>query len=312
MPELPEVETIRLGLQKHLVGHTIKDIEIHLPKQVRGDSNKLIGGKVITVRRFGKGLVIDFDNHLSLAIHVKMTGQLLYTKFPKHSDAQGLVHAETGPVAPHLHSTSSASPAGGQWGTPSRATRSEINLPDKYTHVVFHLDNDAVLYYRDIRQFGWLHVLPTEEISKHSFFKSLGPEPLKDLTLKTFSQLLKQTKTPIKVLLMDQAKIAGIGNIYANDALYLAKINPLCKADSLTPHEVKELFKAIETVLQKGIAVGGASERDYVNVLGGQGKYQNFFLVYHKDGKPCPRCGTLIERIKLGGRGTFVCFKCQK
>ncbi len=278
MPELPEVETIKLGLQKHLVGHTIKDITLLLPKQFRGDKSLAIGAKIVGVRRFGKGLVIDLDNEFSIAIHVKMTGQLLYkgTEVPKETKGSEV-----------------------------------FNLPDKYTHIVFHMDNGAVLYYRDVRQFGWVQVLPTDEISKHRFFSSLGKEPLKDLTLIDFKALLHKVKTPVKILIMDQSKIAGIGNIYANDALYLAKIHPARPASSLSDKEVKELFNAIETVLKKGIETGGASERDYVDALGGKGTYQNFFLVYKKNGQPCKRCGTIIERIKLGGRGTFFCPKCQ-
>ena len=270
MPELPEVEIIRLGLKKFLVGHTIKDIELRLPKQFRGDHKKAVGAQVVAVRRFGKGLVIDLDNKYSLAIHVKMTGQLLYV---------------------------SGGPAKG--------------LPDKYTHIVFVLDNNAVLYYRDMRQFGWVHVLPTDEVVNHSFFKSLGKEPLKDLTFEEFVSLLKNRRTPIKQLIMDQTKIAGVGNIYANDALYVAKIHPQRPASSLSSKEQKALFDAIEKVLKKGIEVGGASEWHYVDVLGGKGKYQNFFQVYRKNGKPCKRCGTVIEKIQLGGRGTFFCPKCQ-
>jgi formamidopyrimidine-DNA glycosylase len=155
-----------------------------------------------------------------------------------------------------------------------------------------------------------VHALPTAEVPEMPFFKSLGSEPLRDLTLERFMKLL-QRKTPIKLLLMDQTKIAGIGNIYANDALYLAKIHPKRPAENLTKKEAKVLFEAIEKVLQKGIEVGGASEWHYVDVLGGKGQYQNFFLVYRKHNTPCPRCGTLLETVKMGGRGTFFCKNCQ-
>jgi formamidopyrimidine-DNA glycosylase len=299
MPELPEVETIKLGLQKYLVGHLIQDVEVRLPKQLRGDYKKIIGGKIIGARRFGKGLVIDLDNGFSLAIHVKMTGQLLYS-------------SNAGPAGRHPRSTSSASPAGAHRGTPTPVTRSEVDLPDAYTHLVFILDNGAILYYRDMRQFGWVAILPTSDVLDLPFFKSLGKEPLKDLTFSDFQALLQKYKTPIKLLIMDQTKIAGVGNIYANDALYLAKIHPKRQASSLSIKEQKVLFAAIEKVLQKGIEVGGASEWHYVDVLGGRGKYQDFFLVYRKNGKPCQRCGTIIEKIKLGGRGTFFCPVCQK
>lgn len=284
MPELPEVETIRLGLEKYLIGHKIVDVDVRLPRIFSGDSKRVIGGKVISARRFGKGLLIDLDNSYSIAVHVKMTGQLLYkvSKEPKET------------------------------GVPKEAKVNIRDLPDKYTHVVFSLDKNAFLFYRDVRQFGWVKVLPTKDASDLPFFKSLGPEPLKDLNLEKFKAIISKNKTNIKVLLMDQKRISGIGNIYANDALFVAKIYPKRIALSLSQNETRVLFCGIEVVLKKGLEVGGASEWSYVDVLGGEGKYQNFFQVYNKRGLPCKNCGTKIEKITLGGRGTFYCPKCQK
>jgi formamidopyrimidine-DNA glycosylase len=289
VPELPEVETIRLGLQRYVVGHTIVDVEVRLAKMLSGDVKYVIGAKIIGVRRFGKGLVIDLDNGFSIAVHVKMTGQLLYVFA---LDARGSASAGASadkPVAPGF----------------------SFDLPDKYTHVIFSLDNNADLYYRDIRQFGWVKILATKDVLELPFFKSLGLEPLKNLTFEKFKERLT-VKTAIKLVLMDQKKIAGIGNIYANDALFMAKIHPKRPASSLSKNEQKELFIAIEKVLQKGIEAGGASEWNYVDVLGGRGKYQNFFQVYQKEGKPCRNCGTIIEKITLGSRGTFFCPACQR
>lgn len=317
MPELPEVETIRRGLEKYVVGYTIEDVDVRLPKMVVGKVQNIIGAKIQSVRRFGKGLVIDLDNGYSLAIHVKMTGQLIFRKVPPS-------------FAPPM--------AGLRKGKRVRRVEDSVGeLPGKHTHVIFKLktnpstslrrkseerkkmlrvaqhDNErAYLYYNDQRQFGWVKILKTADVSVLPFFKSLGKEPLKDLTRKDFAQVVASAKQPVKIVIMDQARIAGIGNIYANDALFRAKINPKRAANSLTKAETKELFDAIEAVLQKGIEAGGASEWHYVDVLGGKGKYQNFFLVYGKDGKPCSRCGTTIERIKLGGRGTFFCPQCQQ
>lgn len=310
MPELPEVETIRLGLQKFVVGHTIKSIELRLPKQFRGDPSLAIGGKIAGVRRYGKGLVIDLDNGYSLAVHVKMTGQLLYL-----SKASPIIQ---GPAPTFLPASARSSEASFNElrasGNPSSRVTLHLfgKLPDKYTHVVFTLDNDAVLYYRDMRQFGWIHVLPTSEVGELPFFKRLGKEPLRDLTFQDFQATIQKYRTPIKLLIMDQTKIAGVGNIYANDALYLARIHPKRPAASLNAKEQKALFDAIEQVLRKGIEVGGASEWHYVDVLGGKGHYQNFFQVYRKNGTPCPLCGTIIEKISLGGRGTFFCPACQR
>jgi formamidopyrimidine-DNA glycosylase len=282
MPELPEVETIRIGLQRYLVGHTIQAITINLQKQISGDTQAIIGSKIIAVKRFGKGLVIELNNGYSITAHVKMTGQLLYK-------------------APHLSKQVIAGNA-----------KVEIaSLPDKYTHVIFHFDHDASLFYRDVRQFGWIKIVRSDLVASQPYFKKLGPEPLRDLTFKQFKNILTKRKTPIKQLIMDQSVIAGVGNIYANDALFVSRIHPQRPANSLLEEEQKGLFAAIEQVLKKGIEVGGASEWSYVDALGKSGRYQEYFQVYRKQGQPCPRCGTKIEEIRLGGRGTFFCPHCQ-
>ena len=267
MPELPEVETIRRGLQKHLVGHVIQKIAVHLPRIITGDTALLIGGKVKDVRRYGKGLVIDLDNGYSLAVHVKMTGQLIY--------GQKLVS-------------------------------------DKYTHVIFQLDNNTQLFYRDVRQFGWIQIVATDAVLKLPFFTSLGLEPLKDLTLEKLTGLLKSSRAPIKSFLLDQRKIAGVGNIYANDALFLAKIHPLRITSSLTYKEAEMLFDALIEVLENSIRQGGASANNYVNALGEKGAYQNYFLVYGKEGEECRSCAAVLKRMVIAGRGTFYCPECQK
>lgn len=278
MPELPEVETIRSGLEKYLVGARIMDIDVRLPRIFSGSKDSLVGAKVDGVRRFGKGLVIDFDNDYALAVHVKMTGQLVF-----------LPTGEEGKY---------------------EKKKVGATLPGQHTHVVMLFDH-GTLYYNDIRQFGWLQAVRKIDLKKIPFFKTLGKEPLKDLDLKDFTAVLRSGSS-IKNVIMDQAKIAGVGNIYANDALFLAKIHPKRRASSLSVEEQERLFLAIEEVLQKGLATGGASEWQYVNVDGQSGGYQNFFQVYGKVGKPCVNCGVKIEKITLGGRGTFFCASCQK
>ncbi|HUD44700.1 MAG TPA: bifunctional DNA-formamidopyrimidine glycosylase/DNA-(apurinic or apyrimidinic site) lyase [Patescibacteria group bacterium] len=281
MPELPEVETIKLGLQKYLVGHRIESVDVRLKKLVSGDVDQIIGAKIIDIKRFGKGLVFELDNGYVMAIHIKMTGQLIYSG----ADSQKIFH-------------------------PSQKVGGE--LPNKFTHVIFHLDKKTFLFYNDIRQFGWIKILKNENLKQLPFFKDLGPEPLKDLTLEQFEKIVGAAKGPIKPLLMDQKKISGIGNIYANEALFEAKIDPRRKANSLTETETKKLFSAIEFVLEKSLSMGGASETNFVNALGEDGSYQKHFLVYGQKGKSCPVCGTKIEMIRQAGRGTFFCPKCQK
>lgn len=280
MPELPEVETIRKGLEKYVVGHTIESIEILHPGIIQGDTTDVVGSKVTGVRRIGKGLIIDLSNKYSLAIHIKLTGQLIYRD--KETEKQPVSKEKVGSV------------------------------PNKFTHVVFHLEKpEALLYYNDQRRFGWIKILPTEKVMDLSFFKDMGPEPFKDLTSGMLSEIVYNKTTKIKPLIMDQTRIGGIGNIYANDALFRAHIDPRRAAKSLTDTETKELFDSIIAVMEKSFIEGGASELSFVNVLGQEGNYQSHTLVYGKNGKPCPRGDGTIERITLAGRGTFFCKVCQ-
>lgn len=279
MPELPEVETIRRGLEHYLVGHKILDVEIKVPKLFEGNPREIIGSKVTKVRRFGKGLVIDLSNGYSLAIHIKLTGQLIY-RDEKTKDIE--------------------------------VSKQKVGtVPSKFTHVIFTLDRGAHLYYNDLRRFGWIKVVRTNEVQDLPFFKSMGPEPFKDLTLEYFKKVLMNSSLAVKPLIMDQKRIGGIGNIYANDALYLSKINPKRSAKTLSSPEIKSLFDSIHKVMEKGMKYGGSSELTYVNVLGQEGEYQRHTLVYGRQGDICERCGGLIKKYFLGGRGTYWCERCQ-
>lgn len=280
MPELPEVETIRRGLEHYLVGHKILGVEIKVPKLFEGSSKQIVGSKVQKVRRFGKGLVIDLSNGNSLAIHIKLTGQLIY-RDPK---------TEKLPVSKQKVGT----------------------VPSKFTHVIFALDKNSHLYYNDLRRFGWIKVVKTSEVQNLPFFKSMGPEPFKDLTFEYFRKVLMSSNVAIKPLIMDQKRIGGIGNIYANDALYYAKIDPKKPAKTLSLGEVKKLYEGVHKVMEKGMKYGGSSELTYVNVLGQEGEYQRHTLVYGRTEDICERCGGRIRKIYLGGRGTYWCEKCQK
>lgn len=297
MPELPETETIRKGLRKYVVGHTIKDIEIIHPGPLQGDIKKIIGTKIIGARRIGKGLILDLSNKYSLAIHIKLTGQLIY----RGPETQRVKVSET------------------KVGT----------TPNKFTHVIFHLNKpgdrgqkqEAVLYYNDQRRFGWIKIIRTNDVLELPFFKNMGPEPFAgktgsgqaDLTLDRFKKAIENKTTKIKPLIMDQSVIGGIGNIYANDALFRAKVDPSRPAKSLSNQDAKLLYDSIIAVMEKSFKEGGASELSFVNILGQEGNYQNHSLVYGKKGKSCPRLdGGTIKRIDLGGRGTFYCPACQR
>ncbi len=281
MPELPEVETVRRGLNKYLIGHTIVDIILHTPKVFTGNPKDITGGKIKQVRRFAKVLSIDLSNGFSIVIHIKLTGQLIYR----------------GPNLPN----------------PPQISKKIFGLGDKHTHVVFKLDKGGLLYYNDVRKFGWIKVIKTSDVEKSSFIGKLGPEPFGKLTKDLFKEIISKPKTPIKVVIMDQEKIGGVGNIYANDALLLSKIHPKRPSNSLTSSEQETLYDNILKVLKKGIESGGASELSFVTAEGTEGKYQNHFIAYGKNGKNCPVCGKAkIEKIRVGGRGTYFCPNCQK
>lgn len=279
MPELPEVETVKLGLQKYLKGHKFLNVEILSRGIFEGDPKEIIGSKVIEIRRFGKGLVIDLDNGKSLAIHIKLTGQIIY-RDPETAKV---------PVSPQKVKT----------------------LPNNATRIIFKLDRDAVLYFNDLRKFAWIRVVDTDKVGEMPFFKNMGPEPFKDLTEEKFEKIVSSSKTIIKPLIMDQTRIGGIGNIYANDALFLSRIDPRRRANTLTLPEIKKLYRSILSVMEKSMKYGGASELNFVNVMGQEGEYQMHSLVYGKKGKLCPNCKNEIEKIFLGGRGTFFCPACQ-
>lgn len=182
---------------------------------------------------------------------------------------------------------------------------------DRWQHVTFILSGNRELRFTDLRKFGWIKLLQGKK-ELEGILAELGLEPLDDLGLKEFKTITASTSRAIKVLLMDQRKIAGIGNIYACDALFLAKIHPGRKANSLKNNEVEKLFEAIEKVLKAGIKYRGASDQYYLDVLGHEGSYQDHFLVYGRAGKKCFKCDGKVQKIKLGGRGTYYCPKCQK
>ena len=275
MPELPEVETIKLQLEKYILGSVIEKVEVK-NKKYEIDTDNILEQKITGIRRFAKQLAIDLDNNYSIMIHVKMTGQLIYrgSKLKLNNLSKKVI--------------------GG--------------LDGKHTHLIFHL-NDGDLYYNDVRQFGWIKVVKSESSTENNF----APEPLKDLTLEYFQKLLSKSKRNIKVMLMDQTKIGGVGNIYANDALYLSKISPKRSSNTLTLDEQKKLYDAIHTVLKAGLKYGGASELAFVTPDGNEGEYQNHSLVYGHTGEICKNCKTTkIEKFFLGGRGTYWCSVCQK
>lgn len=290
MPELPEVETIRLQLDRVLKGLKITGVEVLNKKSFIGDVGEVRGVRVVGVRRRAKITIIELENNIYLAIHLKLTGQLIYRKQETGISEQSEKYCEQkdGPFA-------------------------VCELPNKFTRVIISFDNGGKLFFNDLRIFGWIRVIrDIREIGE----EKLGPEANdeKDFSLEYFQGILAKTKKPIKIVLMDQEKIAGIGNIYANEALFDAGIGPSRRSDSLSEEEIKKLRNLIIKILNEAIEHKGSSDRDeaYRQISGEKGTHQNYLQVYGKAGQKCPKCGEIIKRVTVGGRGTFYCSNCQK
>lgn len=281
MPELPEVETIARQLDKALKGKKIADIEVLKRKSFLGQEKDLFGKTIEEVDRKSKMVIFKFDKTNSkLLVHLKMSGQLIF-----RGDGKNI--------------------AGGH------PTADWVNtLPSKFTRVIIDFADGTKLFFNDMRIFGWMKLLSETEYEK--LMTKLPPD-VTDIKFSEeyFGSLFTKTSKAVKLVLMDQEKIGGVGNIYANDALWLSKIDPRKPAKNLTLAEIKELYKAVKNVIEKGIKYGGASADQYVQTTGLGGTYQEHFLVYNRDKQKCSRDGETIKKIKLGGRGTYFCPKCQ-
>ncbi len=257
---------------------------------------RLAGRTVQKVDRRGKLLMVELDRGLTLLIHLKMTGQLIYRE----------------PVPDAGSSGKSASRLVLAGGHPIPTV--DGALPGKVTHATFTFDDGSQLFYNDLRQFGYLKLVRSEDVAAVPIVATFGPEPLeRGFTEKKFLEMLKRRPTAkLKPLLLDQTFVAGLGNIYVDESLNLAKIHPLRTAGSLTATQRRELYKAIKSVLRKSIRMGGTSDNTYVTIRGGRGDYLRVARVYHRVGEPCRRCGTPIKRTVVAGRGTHYCPRCQR
>ena len=182
--------------------------------------------------------------------------------------------------------------------------------PDCHTHLAFFLSDGQQFWYRDVRKFGYCRLLSTEGLRQWDFYATLGPEPL-EINSNEFVKLMQKRKSRIKSLLLDQKVLAGIGNIYADEALHLAGIHPAACAADLNEDRLSGLHQALQKVLRKALESGGSSFRDYVNALGSKGSYQDQFLAYGRHGQPCDKCGSTLEKDKVAGRTSVFCPCCQ-
>lgn len=292
MPELPEVEIIKRGLKSVLIGKKISDLSLRSDKIFLGDSSAIIGSRIDDIRRHAKMLEIDLSNGLALLIHLKMTGQLVYDHDSSLSRADKSKRIAGG------HPSS-------DW---------VADLPNKFTHVIFEFAGGGRLYFNDLRKFGYIKVYKQSDLLGSRELKDIGPNPFTEkLNAEYLMEVVaKRPKIKIKQLLMDQTVIAGIGNIYADESLFCAKISPLRLAGEVKRTEFLKLIDCIRSVLGKAIKMGGSSENTFVHADGQRGRMQNHFNVYRRTGLDCPRGCAKIKRVVVGGRGTHYCPGCQK
>jgi formamidopyrimidine-DNA glycosylase len=283
MPELPEVETIKRGLETRIVGRRVAEVKVLNEKSSIGLPSELVGREVVGLRRRGKGLIIDFSDGKSLLIHLKMTGQLVFE-------------------------------GGGRFGG-GHPTEDFVNeLPSKQTRVIFVFEDGSKLFFNDQRKFGYVKLLNTAEVMDDKFIAALGPEPWDKVLDKggLFERLARHGGMTIKGALLDQAIIAGVGNIYADEALFFAKVHPARRVSTVSRAEVERILEGVRKTMEKSIEEGGSTMTNYVKADGTRGNYLDLFAqVFRREGKECLRCGTVIEKTRVAGRGTHFCPKCQ-
>lgn len=334
MPELPEVEVIKLGLQKKIIGLKIQKIQVLSPKSFIGNPSLAEGQKVLRIWRKAKILGMDLtpvilserseskdllrmqdssnklrdsslfaqnDKGVTLLFHMKMSGQLVF------EDGKRFIG-----------------------GHPTEDMLGK--MPNSHTRVIFYFEDpdsqlyvlpkakgkeserSSALYFNDQRKFGWVRVVGSGQVTGDSSIKNLGPEPLeKGFTWQTLKEnLLRHKSMPIKVAIMDQSVVSGVGNIYANEACFNAKIDPRTKVSEMSDEQFKKLYSGIIKALKDGIKHGGSTRAHFVDPEGHKGYFLDYAFVYWRNSHPCKVCGTEIKKISLGGRGTYFCPKCQK
>ncbi len=287
MPELPEVETVRRGLQNLLPGRQVVQVDFDFAKgfpNAQADIDEyLIGAKIKAVKRRAKVLIIDLDTNYSLVIHLKMTGQLVFRSKDYNFGA----------------------------GHPNDSLLGK--LPDKSTRVTLTFGDNGHLFFNDQRKFGWMRLLPAVEIPEIDFFKKVGPEPLSDEFLASdfIIRLRRRNKSAIKSVLLDQTVIAGVGNIYADESLFAAQIHPLQKVCDIDDDRLKKLYDKLRFILNLSLEKGGSTDKNYVDAEGKKGSYLEFAKVFRRQGQTCGTCKSQIIKIRAAGRGTHICPKCQ-
>ena len=289
MPELPEVEVVKKSLKKRINKLKFTNVSI-INKKLRYEIDKryikkIIGHNINNIKRRSKNIILNLDNGESIIFHLGMTGKLTIIDEKKKIIKTSFSYDQD-------------------------------KLDEKHNHVIFFMNKGIKLIYNDVRKFGYIKIIKTNNINQSNHFNKLGPEPFaKSFNFEYFKKIKKKRQNiKIKDLLMDQKFIAGLGNIYVNEILFFCKINPKKKVRNLTKKDMANIIKFSRSVLKKAIQSGGSSIKDFSSSDGKSGKFQLFFNVYGKHGKNCSRrgCRATIQRVKISNRSTFFCNLCQK
>ena len=288
MPELPEVETIRRGLAERIVGKVVRSVHNYdsaksFPNAPADVEQFLYGATVTDVHRRAKVLLIELSSAYTLVTHLKMTGQVIV-------------------VADHA-----------RWGAGHPSDSFVRELPDNTTREHIDFTDGTRLYFNDLRKFGWIKLYPTLEVPNINFMQTVGPEPLEaDFTGEVlYVRLQRRKNTSIKAALLDQTVLAGVGNIYADESLWGAQVHPATLVKNVPEEAILQLAAEVKAVMTLAIEKGGSTDKNYVNAEGKKGSYLEFARVFRREGQPCPRCGTTIVKIRIAGRGTHLCPRCQ-
>ena len=312
MPELPEVETIRRGLKDYILNKKIVQIKIFEPKSFLGKETEVLGARVEELDRKGKALIIKLSNKTSFLIHLRMTGQLVVRDFSYYEEKsrrkESSKISKSKSAVSDLEIIKQFTFAGGH---PNNDFVDE--LPSRHTRVIIEFEDGTKLFFNDQRKFGFIKVIETEKIGEDEFIRKLGKEPWEITTREFYDKLQRHKNSPIKAVILDQTVIAGLGNIYADEALYFSGIKPTRKAGEVSLREAEKLILGAKTVMERSLEAGGSTIKNYVKADGTRGDYLDLFAkVYGRGGEKCEKCGEEIKKIKVGGRGTHYCERCQK
>ncbi len=282
MPELPEVETIKRGLEKYIVGKKILKLHILCEKSFFGKPELVEGQKITEIRRRGKALLMKLSNNLTVMVHLRMTGQMIYDGAERFAA-----------------------------GHPDESFREE--MPGRFTRVYVDFEDGTHLYFNDLRKFGFWKVMDDLDLASDKFLNNLGAEPWEMKPTAFYEMLQRHAKSPVKAVILDQHNIAGVGNIYADEGCFYAGILPWRKCGELKRSEADKLLEGLCYVMQASIDSGGSTMKDYVRADGTRGNYlEKFAQVFRREGCECPRCGGEIMKTRTAGRGTHYCGGCQK